>query len=80
MGANVITTADIDRAKRLRSLGWNLRRIAKELGRSRSGIERVLADPYSDGRFCDDCSAPVSNINLTGLCRSCQRVSILFRG
>lgn len=73
MGARRLTQAEIERARRLMGIGLTLGEIAKELGRSRSGLERHLcSDPYSEGRTCSDCSAPITDISNSGRCRSCN--------
>lgn len=75
MGARKLTVIEIDRAKRLKSWGWSLGQIAKELGRSRSGLERYLSgDPFSEGRTCGDCAAPITNISKSGRCRACNTI------
>lgn len=73
MGAKPFTEIEIDRVKRLSRWGWTLGRIAKEMGRSRAGVERILNNPFSQGRVCATCPTPVSNEAKTNYCRACTR-------
>jgi hypothetical protein len=73
MGAKPFTEIEIERAKRLKRCGLTIGGIARELGRSRSGVERVLSEPFSQGRTCAGCPIPISNYAVTDYCRSCAR-------
>jgi hypothetical protein len=72
MGAKAFTVIEIDRAKRLKRWGYNIGQIARELGRSRSGVERILGDLYSKGLTCSDCSTSIADGCASGRCRSCN--------
>ena len=73
MGARLLSDTELAKARELLATGLTIGRIARLMGRSRSGLERHLCrDPYSDGRTCSDCSTAISNISKSGRCRACN--------